>query len=476
MKKETSANAPEFVVQQERTHFQFMLAKNPNYFGNIPGSTLQPNFKLVTDTGYEQLTCVGYNPDTTDMEATFAIKRSVGYSGNLCSSGSFEHVRFYMDFHDGAGFIDQGAVAMNVHDIPAANDCKGNPIFPIIYVATLKKKTFRYFNCDRPQLPTLRAILSWNTEPPANSPNWLPVWGNVLNCDVQLKPYAKFLFSEIDIKLSDFLSLATSSPGLSGKQLAAISGVDIAALNPQPLPPKLSDLIKKSELLKVPASRYAFKSVQKMIKYPTSEQTMTDKAFFAEAKINVSQLIDQYAVLLPIDTSKANVDYEELKCIGLDYNTERLVATIAIKKKNGYSGDLCDDGSKEYISFWIDWDDKCSWEYVNTVQLNVHDLNIVGDSLCYSVSLPLDATFHRKLCANPNVVRVRGVLSWNLAPSVTDPNRLEFYGNRVDAHVQIKPGRVIDSPVPLYTVIGGIDVDHVNDFSGLTKPGICVCF
>jgi hypothetical protein len=476
MKEKSSTPTKESAVQQERTHFQYMLAKNPNYFGNIPGSQLKPNFKLIAEPSYEELTCVGYNPDTANMEATFAIKRSTGYSGNLCTAGSFEYVRFYLDFHDGAGFIDQGSVAMNVHDIPDRNDCKGASIFPIMYVATLKKKTSKFFYCDKPLLPTLKAILSWSTEPPAASPNWLPVWGSVMECDVQLKPSPKFIFSEINTNFHDYLTLAVSSPHLSTKQLAQISGVDLTELNPQPLPPKLSDIIRKSEAVKLPASRYAFKAVHNMIKYPASAKTLSEKTVLENAKIDVNALIDGLALPIPADASKANVDYEELKCIGLDYNTESLVATVAIKKKNGYTGDLCDAGSKEYISFWIDWDDKCSWQYINTVQLKVHDINMAGNALYYAVSLPLDATFHRKLCTTPNVVRIRGVLSWNVAPSVTDANRLEYYGNRVDAHIQVKPGVAIDSPVPLFTVIGGVDVDHVNDASGLTTPGSVFAF
>ena len=59
----------DFVVRPERTHFLTMLLKNPNYFGNIEASQLQPNFKLINDTSYEQLTCVGYNPETRNMEA-----------------------------------------------------------------------------------------------------------------------------------------------------------------------------------------------------------------------------------------------------------------------------------------------------------------------------------------------------------------------------------------------------------------------
>lgn len=472
MAKAVSVSPVKIEVQAERTHFHFMLAKNPNYFGNIPGSQLQPNFKLITDTSYEQLTCVGYNPDTQLMEATFSIKRSAGYSGNLCTHGSFEHVRFYLDFHDGAGFIDQGTVAVNVHDIPAGKDCNGDSQFPIIYSATLPKKTRKVSSCTKPSLPTLRAILSWNNDPPANSPDWKPVWGNVMDCEVQLKPYRIFNPADFEIDFSSFVELAISSPSLSIKQIASVSGVDLVALNPQPLPPKLDDILKTAVQLRIPASRFAYKTVYNMIKYPASDITLMDKASLAAAKIDFSKIIDELVIPLPVDKTKANVDYEELECVGLDYNTESLVATLKIKKKNGFSTDLCGAGSREYISFWVNWNTPCEWQYINTVQLNVHDIEMKGDHLCYSVSLPLDPTFHRKLCSTPNIVQVRGVLSWNVAPSTTDPDKLEFYGNRVDAHVQIKPGLVLDpnDPKALYTVIGGIDVDHVNDFTGLTKP------
>lgn len=467
----------EFSVQPERLQFLHMIAKNPNYFGNIPGSKLKENFKLIADINYEELTCVGYNPDTGNMEATFSIKRSSGYSGNLCTAGSFEHIRFYLDFHDGAGFIDQGSVAINVHDIPAGKDCHGQSIFPIKYVATLKKKTSKVSFCDNPVLPTLRAILSWSTDPPANSPDWKPVWGSVMDCDVQLKSFFKLTIPPA-IDLSEYFALAASAPYLSSSQLAEITGININEVNQQPTNPAFTEIVKKYDKLKVPASRFAFKTVYNMIKYPTSEMTMMDKAVMTDLKININSIIDQIGALLPIDTSKANVDYEELECIGLDYNTESLVATIKIKKNNGYIGDLCSAGSKEYISFWIDWDDKCSWQYINTVELKVHDIKMTGDDLCYSVTLPLDAMYHRKLCSTPNVVRIRGVLSWNVAPSTTDPNKLEYYGNRVDAHIQIKPGVVINpgDVIPLFNIIGGIDVDHVNDATGLTKPGSFFAF
>ncbi len=475
MKQNTIKKATAISIEPERSHFQFMLAKNPNYFGNIPGSKIKENIKIIANISYEQLTCVGYNPDTTDMEATFAIKKSAGYSGNLCTGGSFEYVRFYMDFHDGAGFIDQGSVAINVHDIPADKDCHGQSIFPITYTAVLKKKTHKKSYCDNPILPTLRAILSWNMDPPANSPDWKPVWGSVMDCDVQLKPYWKFNF---DFDITQFFNLAQVSSNVSVKQLIDISGIDINALVPQPIPVPLKELAKKYDKLNVPASRFALKTIHNIVKFPSSEVTLFDKSVLSDLKINIGSIIDQIVKPIPIDITKANVDYEELECVGLDYNTESLVATVKIKKKSGYIGDLCDAGSKEYIAFWIDWNDKCDWEYLNTVEIKVHDIKMDGDHLCYSASLPLHTLYHKKICTQPNVVRVRAVLSWNIPPSTTNPNKLEYYGNRIDTHIQIKPGVVINpgDVIPLFNIIGGIDVDHVNDITGLTKPGSFFAF
>jgi hypothetical protein len=476
MKDSKSDKVAVLKIEPERSHFQYMLAQNPNYFGNIPGSKLKANYKLVANTAYEQLSCVGYNPDTTNMEATFAIKKTAGYAGDLCDAGSFEFVRFYLDFHDGSGFIDQGSVAVNVHDIPASKDCNGKSIFPIVYVATLKKATPKVFYCDKPVLPTLRAILSWSSDPPPGSPDWMPVWGNVMDCAVQLKPAIKFPL--IDIDLSDYFTLAVNSPNLTAKQLSQFTGVDLGQVNMQPQMPSFAEHVKNSEKLKVPASRFAYNSVRNIVKYPASQITTMDKQVLSAAKIDLGKLVGQLTIPIPKDASKANVDYEELECVGLDYNTESLVATLKIKKKNGYSGDLCSAGSKEFVSFWINWEDPCKWQYINTVQLNVHDVPMPGSGLCYSVSLPLDASTHRKLCANPSVVRVRGVLSWNVPPSTTDPDSLEYYGNRVDAHIQIKPGIAVDpgNPMALFTIIGGIDVDHVDDATGLTKLGSVFAF
>jgi len=474
--KTSKTGKARLTIQPERSNFLMMLAKNPNYFGNIPESKIKSNFKMIGNLSYEEISCIGYNPSTQILEATFNIKRSYGYSGNLCTAGSTEYVRFYINFHDGAGWKDQGVTAVNVHDIPADTDCNKKSTMPLTYTASLKKKTSKYSKCSQPVLPRVRAILSWNIEPPADSPSWNPVWGNVKEADIQLKPYFLFYDDLSILKYSEFFNLAALTPDISLKQLAEVSEINIDDLKPVAKTLSLSELNSKYKKADIDPSRFAYKAAINMIKYPMSELTLNSQKVLKDLKIDYNKLIDKFSAFPLKDKSKANVQWEELECIGLDYNTESLVATIKIKKKSGYSGDLCDDGSKEYVAFWIDWYDDCKWEYLNTVELDIHDLDIPAGGLFYSVTLPLDTTLHKKICENPNIVRVRGVLSWNALPSVTDPDDLNFYGNREDTHVQIKPGTEIGSVMPLYNIIGGIPVDKINDVTGLTTPGASFAF
>jgi len=460
-------------VEKERSQFLSLLAQNPNYFGNIGTSKTKALKKIVSNTNYEEISCVGYNPFTEEMEATFEIKRPIGYGGNLCSAGTREYVRFYLDFHDGNGFIDQGSVAVNVHDIPNEKDCSGASIFPLSYVAKAKKETSKISVCKSPSLPTLLAILSWQQEPPANSPGWMPVWGSRKECEVQMRPLTLTFPGGFELPKLDVPTFNTSSLSLiDSKKISALDATQpLAKLN-------LSDEIGLAKKSKVPASRFAYDTVLKMIQYPTSEITLENQKIFQKSKIDLSSLIKDFTLEIPTDKTKANVDYEELTCLGLDYNTESLVATLVLKKKTGFSGDLCSKGSKEYVSFWIDWGGTCEWKYLDTVELEVHDLNMKTSHLCYQVSLPLDASQYRELCTNPKIVRVRSVLSWQTPPSTVDPDKLNFYGNRIDSHIQLRPGvKIVPGDVyPLFNIIGGVDVDHVNSGNGLTTAGAFFAF
>ena len=184
--------------------------------------------------------------------------------------------------------------------------------------------------------------------------------------------------------------------------------------------------------------------------------------------------VDLSAALAALGETNANVSYEQLECLGLDESyPERLVATFRIKRPFGYSGNLCQAGSTEYVAFWADWDNTCEWTYQGTVAVNVHDFaTIPKDGLCYTAIQPVDLTYHRRPCGKPKIGRVRAVLSWAIPPSKTNPNLLNYWGNRLDTHVQINPGDVIDPNHPLAAlrVVGGIAIEDIDTaFSGMTN-------
>ena len=87
--------------------------------------------------------------------------------------------------HHGVRPSGAGLVAAEVHDIPAGKDCANRNTHPLSYSVEVAYSPRRKW-CTSPQLPKARAILSWNAEPPAGQPNWKPVYGNVLECHIQI--------------------------------------------------------------------------------------------------------------------------------------------------------------------------------------------------------------------------------------------------------------------------------------------------
>lgn len=450
-------------IERERSQFRWLLAQNPNYFGNLADSTFQPVKKIAANAAYEQITCVGYNPDRTQLEATVQIKRPTGYGGDLCKDGTVEYVRFFLD--NGTGWDDQGVIGFNVHDIPNSTDCHKDPTKPINYVATLKIDP-KTRVCRIPVLPKARAILSWQAIPTAGDPNYTPVWGNVLDQHVQLKPWVRNFaaaFDEVSTALGQKLEIPDFFEEL----------INVPVPLPDPADPTIAELAElyhrgggkrgaASPL--VEAHRFGLADIHAATQGPVNQEILAAKA--AEWKLAG---LDFSAAIGALDDISANTTYEELDCLGLDENTETLAATLRIKQSAGYSGGPCLKGSYEYVAFWADWDDTCEFTYLGTAKVNVHDFNpIPPDGLAYTALLKVDLDAHRRPCNEPKIGRIRAVLSWNSPPSTTDPNDLKYWGNRIDAHAQINPaGSGVSSQAELRS-IGGIAVPHIDAGTGLT--------
>jgi hypothetical protein len=314
----------------------------------------------------------------------------------------------------------------------------------------------------------VHAILSWEWAPPAGpaNVNWTPPWGNSLDCHIQIKPHKWNIWCIIESLGIDITKIKLPPV------LEQVKAVPIPLPDPPPFTLEALAKTYSTREAKVESHRFGLNQLHAAV-----------TAGF-DAKL-ISQNIETWksigldwaeAIAALIDT-KANTSYEELECLGIDDALpERLVATFRIKRPYGYSGELCYPGSTEYVAFWADWDNTCKWSYLGTVKVNVHDIkNIPKDSLCYSAILPVDLTYHRQSCDKPKIGRVRAVLSWAVPPSTVDPNALNYWGNRIDRHVQINPGDVINPNDPEAKIrnLGGIPVEDIDTAgNGMTKSGV----
>lgn len=407
------------------------------------------------NTYWEELTCVGFNPQLEQLEAVVSVKRATGYSGNLCSNGSTEYVRFFVDWHDGNGFQDVGLTSFKAYDISDAPPGLQHPLKYMVFLGLEDNKHQK--PCNQPVLPTVRAVLGWN-EIPSLDPNDVPHFGNRLDADIQIEPRLPALIELID-------------KGLINKKIDVLSNIDLGAeLTPAKLQPVGLEALKEAyRKAKVPDHRLAYQTISAAIKGGVNIAAIAsqpDIAQIAKLKLNLSKLIET------LDSSSADTTYEELVCAGLNTDTDTLGAVIHIKEKYGYSGELCQTGSKEFVAFWADWENNGSYDnYLGTASVEVHDIQRTEDGLYYSVMLPVNFSEHLRKCADPNIIRIRAVLSWATPPSTTDPNELEHWGNRLDVSVQLRPFEgIVDGPVPLFYTVGSVPISNISTVTFLAHP------
>lgn len=431
-----------------RRNFKLHLIQNPNFFGNLSDLKIEdmpePVEKIICNTYFEELTCLGYNPDTEILTAIVVIKRPSGYLGNACTDGSREYVRFYLDYGDGT-WVDHGVASFNIHDLGFDE----NLCFAVSIKIDPKKRTC----CDKdPVLPNVLGILSWNVEPPPNTPAYPSVWGNRLERAIQIEPRNRFLclfdqfktpgISKIDPvlldKVKEQLTLVEEPP----KPVASVA--------------KLIEKVDPKDELAV--MRTVYPQVLKLASDKTDIAAYKALDSLKLLKIDISKFDD--FILKP----KFDTTYEEIHCVGLDRDAEYLHGVVEIKRKSGYSGDLCDKGSREYIAFYLDFG--AGWEYQGTTWVDVHDIDDIPDGgLWYQASLPVDLNDHKKKWCQTGRARIRGILSWATPPTPYDPDYVAHWGDREDCWLEIRPlpkGIEEGQVTPVLETIGSMPVDKID--------------
>ncbi len=433
---------------EQRAGFKSLLLTNPNYFGNLLKSPFKPVFSIVGNTFYEELACVGYHPQQKRLEAVVYVYQPSGYGTDICGPGTPEYVRFYLSFDNGATWQDQGITSFQAHNIPEGTE-GGKRLEYAVSLAVDPKRKFCLFD----PLIRVRAILSWNNPPPANQPNWPPVWGNVQEANILVEPFRFFfpidIFDVAKIKLppafAEVLDLETPIK-TKAKTLTAV---------------ELSELYRDKG---VPVHRFAFKELEA---FASAKTTLSAESFL---NLLPGVTIDPGILDILFPKTDGDTSFEELKCIGLDPNSpDTLVGVIQAKKQSGYSGGPCTDGSKEYVTFWADFDGNGSFETcLGTANVQVYDLsNIPQEGVYYAVRLPIDLNPYRQDCKKgPKVVRIRAILSWNVPAPCANPNHIPTWGNREQTLINIAPSA--QAPAGKILNMGGISVAYIDDVTGLT--------
>lgn len=440
-------------IEIERKQFRTLILSNPNYFGNVTLSTFKSVKSIQGDRTYEELMCVGLNPPYDRLEAVIHVKKNFGYGGVICSRGTREYVRFYVDLFDNGEWHDVGLSSVQVHDIP------GNK--PLCYAVRRDFSAFKKF-CAFENIVKVRAILQWDVAPPEDTPDYIPVWGNVVDVQVQIHPVRFFPWSDV---LKEFDKVAVKIPDPIGPIIKQLDpAVKLTAIAAQPL-----TLVQKKELYKnqaVPVHRFAFQEAQQLLSLPAPNSLSTlGQASLIDLGLSVNEIGDLIPKLFPTDGDKS---FEELRCVGLYPEGDLLEAVLTLKKPTGYSGRLCGNGSTEYVAFWIDFNDGGGFQYMGTATVNVHDLSTIPkEEVQYAVFLKKDLLRFRVPCERgARIVRLRAILSWETPPPPGDPNFVPTWGNREDCLVQLHPGTAAGH-TPLIETVGDIGVNDINQLSGL---------
>jgi len=434
-----------------RSNMKALLLANPNYFGTLQDSEYQSVLEIQGDTAYESVGCVGFNPQLSRLEAEVNIKQVSGYDGGVCSAGSQEFVRFYLSYDGGATWLDQGITSFTVYDVPGHK--------PLEYDATLQINPPERF-CFEENLPTVRAILSWNAPPPGGTPGWIPVWGDVVDVRIQIAGFDL-------IPLHTFLAEAKVEIAPKFKHAIDLTQPVKAA---QSSPLSAVELYNLYQGKNVPGHRFLFSELKKAISQAPSQTALSPAAAattFGIAGLDLASLVEGLL------NTGGDTTYEELDCVGLNPNIDQLVGIVNVKLDSGYSGGPCSSGSQEYVAFWVNWNDGLGWTYIGTNSVTVHDYSAIPPGgLQYSVSQPVDIASHRQPCdKGPKTAKVRAVLSWSVPPSTVDPYAPVTWGNSHETTILLDPGTPFVEGTPDISIIGGIGIAEIDTaVTGLTLP------
>ena len=164
----------------------------------------------------------------------------MGYRGGPCTTGSVEHVRFFVDF--GSGWVDAGVAATRVYDVATNRDCAGDLDHPYVHVVGVVLTPLRKF-CASPVLPASAPSFRGSTSRPPAIPATSPSGARSRRITSRSAPASRFFPVDILDVIGPLVQLDPATIGdLIDIDLLPIpipepDPIGPVALNPQPLPP-----------------------------------------------------------------------------------------------------------------------------------------------------------------------------------------------------------------------------------------------
>ncbi len=371
------------------------------------------------------------------------IKLHSGYGTNACGAGTTEYVRFFVK--DTSGWHDLGLSSVQVFDL-------AGPL-PLSYSVAVDFSEARKF-CSTENIVEVRAILSWEWEPTAGDPNFIPVWGNVVNAEVQVAPRLFF-----EAPLSELIEQKIITV-----DAAALQQLDTSQMLPEAeaKPLNYGDLKALYAKEKVPQHRFGFEFAQKVSGGPIGQGLMQLSTGKLSASSGLLAGDDLSAILKGLEGLKADTNYEQLTCAGYNPQTRELEAVLQIKQSSGYSGGLCTAGSTEYVGFYAYFGGV--WNALGVAQVQVHDLKAasVKNPISYAVARISNLT--EMPCEKLEGVPLRAILSWSTPP--TGPSYVPVWGNVLNTHVQPQIA-IGDGEEMRLMRIGQVTVANISNSSGM---------
>jgi hypothetical protein len=440
-----NAAAAEVHLPTERKQFKSLVLGNPNYFGTFSKFGGKVIKGLSGDTTYEQLTCLGLNQGSALLEGVINIKQSSGYGTGACGAGTIEYVRFFVD--DGSGWHDLGLSSVQVFDLPAP--------LPLSYAVSVDFSEAKKF-CSTENIVHVRAILSWEWAPTPGDAAFIPVWGNVVNAEVQVAP--RLL---LEVPISELIAEKTISidPGV-------LKDVDTAqplpAFPPKPL--SFGELKSLYANAKVPSHRFGLELATKISGVPINQAL----AQIAPSNVSVSSLLtaaELAAILAALEKTSGDTTYEHLTCAGYNPQTRELEGVIQIKQSGGYGGGLCTNGSTEYVSFYAFFSGV--WNALGTAQVQVHDLTAASPTKPISYAVFQLSNLTSMPCETLAGIPLRAILSWSTPAS--GPSFIPVWGNVLNTNVQPQVLAGVSEGAELMR-IGRVEVGSIDNSTGLAMP------